>query len=109
MYVDQMMAEDHRYCPNCRAEYRAGFELCSDCDEQLEDGLPPADVTGPSRKRSPWILVILLAVILVIGRLVSAIFGLATGSDTVGIVVLLTSLFLAAVVVVLWARYDTRE
>src|SRR5688572_11444980 len=35
------MAEDYRYCPNCRAEYRAGFDVCSDCDVPLIDELPP--------------------------------------------------------------------
>jgi hypothetical protein len=29
------------YCPNCRAEYRAGFTRCSDCGVELLEGLPP--------------------------------------------------------------------
>jgi hypothetical protein len=32
--------EKFRYCPNCRAEYRAGFERCADCDIALVDELP---------------------------------------------------------------------
>ena len=29
------------YCPNCKAEYRKGFDTCSDCDIKLVDELPP--------------------------------------------------------------------
>ena len=29
------------FCPICRAEYRAGFETCSDCQVALVDELPP--------------------------------------------------------------------
>src|SRR5262245_31215572 len=28
------------FCPRCRAEYRAGFHRCSDCDVELVDKLP---------------------------------------------------------------------
>lgn len=30
------------FCPNCRAEYRPGFTVCSDCDLELVDELDPA-------------------------------------------------------------------
>ncbi len=29
------------YCPQCNAEYRAGFYTCSDCDVPLVETLPP--------------------------------------------------------------------
>ena len=37
------------YCPQCRAEYRAGFSTCSDCDVPLVETLPPEPehLTGP--------------------------------------------------------------
>jgi len=28
------------YCPNCRAEYREGFNVCADCNIDLVDALP---------------------------------------------------------------------
>jgi len=28
------------FCPRCRAEYRAGFHRCSDCDIELVEQLP---------------------------------------------------------------------
>ena len=31
------------YCPNCRSEYRAGFEWCKDCDVGLVTDLPPEE------------------------------------------------------------------
>ena len=31
------------YCPDCRAEYREGFETCPDCEVQLVVELPPED------------------------------------------------------------------
>lgn len=31
------------FCPACRAEYRPGFNRCSDCGIDLLDVLPPAD------------------------------------------------------------------
>ncbi len=34
------------FCPKCRAEYRAGFTLCEDCNVELVDALPPEPVTG---------------------------------------------------------------
>jgi hypothetical protein len=30
-------------CPQCHAEYRAGFTRCSDCDIALVDHLPPVE------------------------------------------------------------------
>ena len=33
------------FCPNCRAEYRQGFEKCEDCDVALVAELPPEPVT----------------------------------------------------------------
>lgn len=29
------------YCPNCRAEYRAGFSRCAGCEVELVEELPP--------------------------------------------------------------------
>jgi hypothetical protein len=29
------------YCPDCRAEYRAGFVRCADCGVELVEELPP--------------------------------------------------------------------
>ncbi len=29
------------FCPECRAEYREGFKVCSDCNVDLVDTLPP--------------------------------------------------------------------
>jgi hypothetical protein len=29
------------FCPKCRAEYREGFHICSDCNVELVDELPP--------------------------------------------------------------------
>ena len=34
---------DYRYCPQCGAEYRQGFDRCSDCDVELVDEPPAAD------------------------------------------------------------------
>jgi hypothetical protein len=39
------------FCPRCRAEYRAGFHRCSDCDVELVDELPE-DPASVGRKRS---------------------------------------------------------
>jgi len=33
------------FCPNCRAEYREGFEICDDCDVGLVEELPPEPET----------------------------------------------------------------
>jgi len=30
----------YRYCPQCRCEYRPGFEICTDCGVELVDGSP---------------------------------------------------------------------
>jgi hypothetical protein len=31
----------YRYCPECRSEYRPGFETCADCGVPLVHELPP--------------------------------------------------------------------
>jgi hypothetical protein len=31
------------YCPECRAEYREGIEVCPDCEVQLVPTLPPEE------------------------------------------------------------------
>jgi hypothetical protein len=40
------------FCPECKAEYRAGFTTCSDCSVDLIDSLPapapPGDGSGDS-------------------------------------------------------------
>ena len=36
----------YRYCPRCRAEYRPGFEICTDCGLDLVDELPPEVTTS---------------------------------------------------------------
>ena len=33
------------FCPNCRAEYREGFEICDDCNVSLVAELPPEPET----------------------------------------------------------------
>ena len=33
------------FCPNCRVEYREGFDTCSDCEVGLVFELPPAPET----------------------------------------------------------------
>jgi len=41
------------FCPQCKAEYRAGFIRCSDCDVELVDHLPvelPAEAEAVARK-----------------------------------------------------------
>src|SRR5579859_749143 len=35
------------YCPKCRAEYRAGFDKCSDCGVELVVELPPPSPQDP--------------------------------------------------------------
>ena len=37
----------YRYCPRCRAEYRPGFEICTDCGLDLVDELPPEGQAAP--------------------------------------------------------------
>jgi len=56
------------FCPHCRVEYRPGFSRCSDCEAELVDKLPPADVRdsetdvnsrpdlAPSRSFLAWFL-----------------------------------------------------
>ncbi|PYS44943.1 MAG: hypothetical protein DMG13_33080 [Acidobacteria bacterium] len=39
------------FCPRCRAEYRAGFHRCSDCDIELVEQLP-ADAPPRVHRRS---------------------------------------------------------
>jgi len=34
------------FCPECRSEYREGFETCSDCGVPLVDSLPEAEDLG---------------------------------------------------------------
>jgi len=34
------------FCPECRAEYREGFEACADCGIPLVDSLPAAEDLG---------------------------------------------------------------
>lgn len=35
------------YCPQCRVEYRDGFNECSDCHVPLSAGPPPPEPAGP--------------------------------------------------------------
>ena len=35
------------FCPKCRAEYREGFNTCSDCHVELVEDLPPLDADKP--------------------------------------------------------------
>ena len=66
------------YCPNCRSEFRPGFQVCATCDFVLVDELTP--ITEPDRRLGniiasvrrrirlayhPWQLVLALAVALV--------------------------------------------
>ncbi|MGO8990356.1 MAG: putative signal transducing protein [bacterium] len=32
------------FCPKCRTEYREGFYVCTDCNSDLVDELPPEEV-----------------------------------------------------------------
>ena len=32
------------FCPECRSEYREGFNRCADCDVELVSELPPDEV-----------------------------------------------------------------
>jgi hypothetical protein len=42
------------HCPRCGAEYRAGFDTCSDCGVALARG-PSPEEPAPTRSRSdPW-------------------------------------------------------
>lgn len=41
-----------RYCPNCRTEYRPGFDVCADCGTALVDELPP-EPAAESKESSP--------------------------------------------------------
>jgi hypothetical protein len=31
------------FCPKCGTEYREGFHVCSDCNSELVNGLPPEE------------------------------------------------------------------
>ena len=33
-----------KYCPQCRAEYREGFDVCYECKEPLVDELPAEEI-----------------------------------------------------------------
>jgi len=49
------------FCPRCKAEYRAGFTLCSDCQVDLVEELeePPAmDPCPEGDKESSWAFLI---------------------------------------------------
>jgi hypothetical protein len=35
------------FCPKCRAEYREGFNTCSDCNVDLVEDLPPLEEEQP--------------------------------------------------------------
>lgn len=35
------------FCPQCRAEYREGFHICSDCQIELVETIPPLPEPGP--------------------------------------------------------------
>jgi hypothetical protein len=39
---------EFRYCPNCGAEYRSGFDRCSDCLVELVDDPPPFKQAPPA-------------------------------------------------------------
>jgi hypothetical protein len=47
------------FCPRCRAEYRPGFDRCSDCDTELVDQLPPDEPAGDSGPKIDPELVVL--------------------------------------------------
>jgi Putative prokaryotic signal transducing protein len=38
------------FCPKCRAEFRKGFSICSDCEIPLVDELPPEASPEPEPK-----------------------------------------------------------
>src|SRR5438552_6571009 len=42
------------FCPQCKAEYRASFVRCSDCDVELVDHLPVQKPTTPPMPRSAF-------------------------------------------------------
>jgi hypothetical protein len=39
------------FCPNCQAEYRAGFTRCADCDVDLVESLDQVVAANPSTQR----------------------------------------------------------
>lgn len=38
------------YCPNCRSEYRPGFDTCADCGAGLVEELLPQEEPAPQRE-----------------------------------------------------------
>ena len=43
----------YRYCPQCRTEYRPGFEICADCGAYLVHELPPDPGVAAPRDVEP--------------------------------------------------------
>jgi hypothetical protein len=35
------------FCPNCKSEYRSGFDTCADCGVALVESLPPENEIHP--------------------------------------------------------------
>lgn len=42
------------WCPNCREEYREGFDYCKDCDCALVETLPPLPDPVPEAQREEY-------------------------------------------------------
>ncbi|HLY73726.1 MAG TPA: hypothetical protein VKU80_06365, partial [Planctomycetota bacterium] len=42
------------FCPQCRSEYRAGFDRCADCGAGLVEQLAPADQVPESTAPEKW-------------------------------------------------------
>jgi hypothetical protein len=40
------------FCPNCRAEFRAGLTRCSDCGAALIEAIPSQDVRDPAAREN---------------------------------------------------------
>jgi hypothetical protein len=79
------------YCPNCRSEYRPGFQKCFDCGVELVEELPPPSLRDPEARENErpdlartshflaWFVPMLVFVVLFFGvsfrpRLLSNIF-----------------------------------
>ena len=45
------------FCPQCKAEYRAGFTKCSDCDVDLVKELPvdPQPISETEHPHNSWL------------------------------------------------------